>query len=364
MLARETIYLTGLLTAAAVDGLLALAAWRRSGSCGGRTILLAGTALYALGCAMAVLFATSGLFLVLSVAAGVGGWTLFRRRSPLTGNRVLESLGEGVLVLDAGNRIADFNPAARSMLRCLTPRARGRPAAEVLREHPALVAELLSPGGRQLDVQLPWGKGLKCYQVRVSRLKRGRRLVGKAVVFRDVTPETWRMDELEAKARIDALTGVYNRGHFLEMGRREMERAARAARPLAVILLDIDHFKEVNDTYGHDAGDTALKAVAATCAGALRSRDLLGRWGGEEFAVVLPGTSPEEACLVAERMRQEIAARRVVLDRTVTVELTASFGVAGRQRTTRDTSLEDLFKAADAALYRAKNSGRNRVARS
>jgi len=162
---------------------------------------------------------------------------------------------------------------------------------------------------------------------------------------------------LESIANTDALTGAASRRKLLELGRRECARSLRDARPLTVLALDIDHFKQVNDTHGHAAGDLVLKIVVACCQSQLRNNDVLGRLGGEEFAVVLPGADATSAQRVAERIRERIAMTPIVLE-AHTVHVTASIGMA-----TFDSAkpFESLLADADAALYRAKREGRNRV---
>lgn len=162
---------------------------------------------------------------------------------------------------------------------------------------------------------------------------------------------------LESIANTDALTGAASRRKLLELGRRECARSLRDARPLTVLALDIDHFKQVNDMHGHAAGDLVLKIVVACCQSQLRNNDVLGRLGGEEFAVVLPGADATSAQRVAERIRERIAMTPIVLE-AHTVHVTASIGMA-----TFDGAkpFESLLADADAALYRAKREGRNRV---
>jgi diguanylate cyclase (GGDEF)-like protein len=185
--------------------------------------------------------------------------------------------------------------------------------------------------------------------------------MAKAVsVFKESMVERQRLAaELERQARLDPLTGAFNRRAFDELLRRDVARAQRHGRPLAVILIDIDHFKRVNDTMGHAAGDRFLVAVAKTIAAVLRAEDLLCRYGGEEFIVVLPETDGTGALQAAERLRAAIEALR--LDHEgVARSITASFGVASFADPARDT-IENVIHAADLALYRAKATGRNRV---
>lgn len=164
---------------------------------------------------------------------------------------------------------------------------------------------------------------------------------------------------IEALANTDALTGALSRRHFLELAGRERARAAREGGGLAVLLLDIDHFKRANDTHGHAGGDAVLRAFHATCAAQLRAHDLLGRLGGEEFGVVLPAAGREVARQVAERLRAAVAAGPVALPGGAAVAITVSIGLAFTASAAED--IDSLLAAADAALYRAKREGRNRV---
>lgn len=166
-------------------------------------------------------------------------------------------------------------------------------------------------------------------------------------------------ERLERLARTDPLTGCANRRHFFELGARELERARRHSRPLSVAAIDLDHFKSVNDRYGHATGDRTLEAVVAAVEQELREGDVLGRIGGEEFAVLLPETDAAGAVDMAERLRRRIAATRVASERGP-VRVTASFGVADNSQDPLD--FDKLVVRADTALYRAKETGRDRVA--
>jgi diguanylate cyclase (GGDEF)-like protein len=157
-------------------------------------------------------------------------------------------------------------------------------------------------------------------------------------------------------ASIDPLTGMLNRRGFAEACARVIEREAHAGRPATAMIFDIDHFKSINDRFGHPAGDEILKLFAAVVVNSLRISDLSGRIGGEEFAALLP-CSLEEGVLVAERVREVFEASGIV-DETGPVDTTVSIGVAGGPA---GTELEVLLAAADTALYQAKRSGRNRV---
>jgi diguanylate cyclase (GGDEF)-like protein len=157
-------------------------------------------------------------------------------------------------------------------------------------------------------------------------------------------------------ASIDPLTGMFNRRGFAEATSRMIEREANAGRPVTVMIFDIDHFKSINDRFGHPAGDEVLKLFAAVVTNTLRITDLSGRIGGEEFAALLP-CSMEEALIAAERVREAFAGSGIAVD-DAPVDTTVSIGVAGGPAL---TELDVLLAAADTALYQAKRGGRNRV---
>jgi len=165
--------------------------------------------------------------------------------------------------------------------------------------------------------------------------------------------------EVQAMATIDWLTNLYNRRHFFRLGEDEIVRARRYRHPISVLMIDIDHFKAVNDTHGHTVGDEVLAAIASRLLGGLRQSDIAGRYGGEEFAVVLPETDVTSATqIVAERLRDAIAARTIDTARGP-LQLTISVGVAGVDL--EHEHLLDALGRADVALYAAKHGGRNRV---
>jgi diguanylate cyclase (GGDEF)-like protein len=175
-----------------------------------------------------------------------------------------------------------------------------------------------------------------------------------------VLQRSLRHASLAAAARTDAKTGLLNAGAWQREAAVEVTRADRAQTPLAVAIADIDHFKAVNDTYGHLAGDAVLAAVSAAMRDLLRDCDLCGRFGGEEFALLLPRTTAAQALEITERIRQGISQLAIPRDGTAAIRVTISIGVAVPSQARR--TLDDLLAAADHALYQAKRSGRDRVA--
>jgi diguanylate cyclase (GGDEF)-like protein/PAS domain S-box-containing protein len=178
-------------------------------------------------------------------------------------------------------------------------------------------------------------------------------------IHTDITERKLLEQELIRRAHFDYLTGIYNRGHFMELAEQELARAVRYGKELAVFMMDLDNFKQINDRYGHKVGDAVLKKFALVCQATLRTVDILGRMGGEEFAILLPETDKAMAAEVAERLRASIASALVPLEAGLPVRFTVSIGVAAML--SRDDNIDLLLSAADQALYQAKNSGRNKV---
>ncbi|HPS57891.1 MAG TPA: diguanylate cyclase [Spirochaetota bacterium] len=162
------------------------------------------------------------------------------------------------------------------------------------------------------------------------------------------------VQEFKRMATTDSLTGIYNRMKLEPIMTAEVLRSRRYGRMLSVLLVDIDHFKLVNDNHGHNIGDSVLRDVAAVLKENLREADSLGRWGGEEFLVVAPETSTEGARKIAEKLREAVAAHKFIRD----IKVTISVGVASLMA---DEWEEDMVRRADEAMYMAKNSGRNRI---
>jgi diguanylate cyclase (GGDEF)-like protein/PAS domain S-box-containing protein len=202
-----------------------------------------------------------------------------------------------------------------------------------------------------IEQQLPNGRWL--------RVEERRTRDGGLVGFRtDITELKQREFELERLATTDPLTGAMNRRSFLEAGEKELRRGLRYDVPLSVLLFDVDHFKHINDTYGHAAGDEVLRGLVKAAREELREHDLLCRYGGEEFSVVLPETDRAGAEIAAERL---LIALRETSTPTEKGEVRATVSIGGTQVDIHNDSLESALSRADAALYEAKESGRNRL---
>jgi diguanylate cyclase (GGDEF)-like protein len=188
-------------------------------------------------------------------------------------------------------------------------------------------------------------------------LTQNQALIAKIILFCDITDSVILMKELESAAYIDGLTGLYNRKHFFELATPDIARTRRLKQPIYTAMLDLDFFKDINDTYGHAAGDLALVNVASIIRQTIRSYDLLCRYGGEEFLLLITNAGEKEAFNLMERIRENIE-RNVTDYENVKIEVTCSIGLA---KLTQDDTIEDSLKKADEALYAAKNAGRNQV---
>ncbi|MBK5353169.1 sensor domain-containing diguanylate cyclase [Pseudomonas sp. TH41] len=204
------------------------------------------------------------------------------------------------------------------------------------------------------DGQIRWLSD-KCFINRQAEPGQPVIIVGLA---EDITDKKQMETELQRLATTDALTESSNRRHFFECAHREFEQARQNGTPLAFLLLDIDDFKVINDSYGHQEGDAVLQRIAESGRAALRRGDVFGRVGGEEFAAVFPGCAPDMAMQVAERLQREIQRLSFSHD-DQTFGITVSQGLTSL--TAEDESVDTLFARADAAMYEAKRQGKNRI---
>lgn len=284
---------------------------------------------------------------------------------------LLTALGDGVYGVDAGGRCTFINPAALAMLGLTRDEVIGRDAHALFHHtredgtrYPKEACPVLSTLGdgevRHAEDSFVTREGA-LLPVAVTATPVGANTAGQGVVvvFRDVSDHRRLESELREEAATDALTGLPNRRYFLAELERHWARVVRnEAGEAAVMMLDLDHFKRVNDTYGHATGDEVLKHLAALIRDALRRGDLVGRLGGEEFAVLQVGASRDEALRLAQRIRQSVEESAVPIAGG-SLRYTASIGVTALADSDRDGRAALL--RADAALYRAKETGRNRV---
>jgi diguanylate cyclase (GGDEF)-like protein len=300
---------------------------------------------------------------------------------PVARGRLIESMSDGVLVLDARARIVDVNPAVKKFLEDDRATFIGRQISEVSDSWSKNLDPVLDGLETHTEIKLP-GKPARYFDLRATPLYNdgdGKKPSGHLIVFRDITgrKEVERdlrraMDRLQTQlieigilqsqlreqAIRDALTNVFNRRYLEETLERELARAEREHYSLCVIMMDLDFFKDINDTYGHEAGDQVLKELAGTVTRQSRHGDFVCRYGGEEFVLVMPNINVEVARLRAEELHQIINSMNIsygVFNLTTTISMgVAMYPEHGRTK-------DELLRSADRAMYVAKNTGRNRV---
>jgi len=283
--------------------------------------------------------------------------------APLARALIFDTSRDSVLILDNRDRLLDFNPAASKLLPVLCRKNVGAEVATLLADRPNL-ANAICGAGNPAEFEVEADGESHFFEVRTwplfsDSMAFGRGRLGRAVVLAEVTAQVHLREELRRYAETDALTGLANRRRFHQALETECMRFGRGEAPFSVLMIDLDFFKEVNDQFGHPAGDAVLVAVAKRLLVTLRKTDLLARYGGEEFSVLLPETPCEGAGVIAERLRLAIGEAPVEVD-GVPIALTVSVGVASHAGEGEPDPLL-LLKKADLALYRAKTAGRDRV---
>lgn len=275
---------------------------------------------------------------------------------PVTAYEIYRNQEDAVFVLNDANRVLDLNVAARKILALAGVDCIGQLLSESLPQARGLLDAANEVGENRGEVFF----GSLCYDVRLTALRSaGSPVSGKLMVWRDVSEHKKLESELHRLAVTDELTGLYNRRHFLARGEEDIELARRYDRPLSLMMVDVDHFKDVNDRYGHEVGDRALVMLAGVLSSKLRNVDCVGRIGGEEFALLMPETTGDAACEVACRLIKKVAETCMTLPDGDKLILTISIGIATLKAD--ETSMAMLLRRADAALYEAKNQGRNRI---
>ena len=290
--------------------------------------------------------------------------------------QVLDSLGHGVVVLDPECRIQYWNRWMERSSGHQAVEVSDRPLTEL---YPGLdtaafqrnLKSVLSFGivayfSQRVHGQLfpfspapgsPDGFELMQQHCVMGPLRENGKVVAVYLTVEDVTETVSYQRRLAELAMRDVLTSAFNRRFFDRRFAEELERARRYGRSLGLVMIDIDHFKAVNDGFGHQFGDEALKVVAAVCGQSIRASDILARYGGEEFCLLLPETGVDEASALAERARAAVE-RSPVRAHGRVADLTISAGVSVSRE---GDATDDLLRRADEALYEAKNGGRNKV---
>ncbi len=279
---------------------------------------------------------------------------------PTARELALDSIRDAFLVLDRRGNLQDLNDATLQL-----PGARNFCIGSPLPEGNSLAKQLsplLTREVKQLEFSMEFPDGpihfynAKAYPIQTTTLRDN----GTAILINDVTETIVLMRRLNQQATTDELTGIYNRHYLIQWGSQELERARPEGMYLGILMMDLDHFKLINDVHGHLAGDDVLRRVVKCLQDGLRDGDILGRYGGEEFVAFLPGADLPAVIQIAERLRQQIENLIIPFEED-RITITASFGIHvfhGQE----ETSLDELLHIADQALYQAKSGGRNQVA--
>jgi diguanylate cyclase (GGDEF)-like protein len=319
-------------------------------------------------------FTLTGLFI---------SWSLFRLQlidlTPISHHALIENLADGMIVLDNRYRVLDINPTARRILNINGNDSIGKPSSVILKDWPKLVSSSNQPLTAQVENQMVIDTDMYYHVLISPMLDSQNHRFGNLIILHDISRQKSAefalqkanerlqsqlaeiqllQDNLHQQAIRDSLTGLFNRRYLEETLERELARAARKNYPLSLLMLDIDHFKKVNDTHGHAAGDVVLQSLGNHLLLYTRKLDIACRFGGEEFVLVLAESDAASALKRAEEWRAAIEQMNVT-HAAAAIRVTVSIGIAVFPQ--HAANMKDLLCAADQALYTAKKTGRNCV---
>ncbi|MFC0271872.1 diguanylate cyclase [Metabacillus herbersteinensis] len=281
--------------------------------------------------------------------------------APIARDTVFERMTEGIIVLNQNGAIVDYNHSVLNVIPKLSTHVIGKSIEDVLAGKEQL-AKIISEQ-QECDYELSMGGAMIHYHIRFSSLRnKNGSHKGQIITFVDVTERVYMQEKLKQLASIDGLTQVFNRTFFIKKSEDMFNVLMMEGGSVSVIMFDIDYFKKVNDTYGHEAGDSVLTHIASVAKNSLRSTDVIGRYGGEEFIICMPKTPLAQAYELADTIRMKVSESTTFSNNKI-ICVTASFGISSASFTDGDYthSIEDLMRQADQALYGAKKNGRNCV---
>lgn len=280
---------------------------------------------------------------------------------PIAKETIFHSMSDGVLVVGNADRLIEFNQACQKMFASLNRSMFGQHLNQVwetlfntaLPFNPAVAAVTQ-------ELELSVQREERTYRIRISPLQQtSKRRAGLLIIFTDITELKRLQVRMEQLAYYDELTQIYNRRAFFEQCERYYAEVKRKGKPFSLVLFDIDHFKSVNDTYGHIMGDRVLVHVVQVCKTMLQGNMLFARYGGEEFVLALRGYTASEAQVLTDQIRRKIEAQPLNAD-GIDISVTSSFGIAEATGSPEET-LHQLLLQADEALYMSKRNGRNQL---
>ena len=287
---------------------------------------------------------------------------LFRYRMfdivPYAREIAVDSIREILVVFDTYGIVQDINLSAKkSDIPGEIMIGSSLPETSPLRRFADSAVQYSEPSQENLEYQFEYNN--KNYLLKITYISKGNKS-GRGFVFiiSDITKSVMLIRELEYFAIYDSLTGIFNRRHILDLAQTEIDKARRSSVDLGFVLIDIDYFKKINDVYGHLAGDYVLKKIASVLSDELRVTDLFGRYGGEEFLIICPGSDAETTLSISERLRKAVEKYEFVYNDEI-IKINASFGIYALIPSDGD-KIDEILHKADIALYLAKNHGRNK----
>jgi diguanylate cyclase (GGDEF)-like protein/PAS domain S-box-containing protein len=277
---------------------------------------------------------------------------------PIARKLLIDSMSDSMVVVDENYRLVDINPSAIKVFSDISLSHIGTPIDDII--HTGSPFHKLIQQGLEKHHEVCRGKSSeeRIYDLRISVIQKAGQVGGYLLVFRDITDRKKLEFTLHELSITDSLTQIYNHRHFYVLGEREIIRSLRFNHPCVVLMIDIDDFKKINDTFGHPVGDDVLKQLSKLLKNELRSTDILARYGGEEFSVILPETDLEKSIFIAERLLMTVDQ---AFFSTSAGQLRISVSIGGAMLSGAQDTFRILINKADEALYQSKAKGKNRV---
>lgn len=278
----------------------------------------------------------------------------------LARDTIFENSLDGMMILESGLRLIDYNKAAKDFFKELNISLDNYPIEHLLNREPELLEIFKSETTREFSLVI--GGEERYFEIgAVPLVNPHDRKMGMLKSIRDITEKKMVQERLTILATTDSLSGLYNRTEFMKLAQRKYSWAKRRKEELSLLMMDIDFFKTINDTFGHAAGDEVIREMGNLIMTSFRKTDIAGRLGGEEFAVLLKNTSLNDAKKAAEKFRETVSRKKVIYEKQE-INFTVSIGVAATYDDIGNNSnIENILKQADDALYKAKAKGRNCV---
>lgn len=265
-----------------------------------------------------------------------------------------DNIKESIIVLSMDNKIVNINRRASELFEKKSNSIIGEDICELFKNYKEFIKHINDNKDKTFDFEIK--EESCCFKCKINIVNR-RRSKFKILILSDNTKQNLLIRRLLYYATTDSLTGVYNRNYFFKVANAKIQDSIKSCKGISLLMIDLDKFKIINDTYGHAVGDIVIKRTMEACKKVLDKNCCIGRYGGEEFAILLESVNDKQALETGEKIRAQIE-KSLILEEGKYIKITVSIGIFS---STREESLENMLKFADEALYKAKNSGRNRV---